>query len=101
MRFIRTHSLAIGAIFTVVSLFATEEPHEKVIPLPPEEEAVALPQPFSPNVAEVIVPTVPDKKDQDKTTDRFLKGGFCILSALFFVAGFLIVKSSEGHRTYG
>ena len=67
--------------------------------LPPEEEAVVLPQPYLPDVAGAVSPSVPDRKEKDEKTDAFLKGAFCVISALFFITSYIIVKSNEGYKT--
>ncbi len=86
-------------IFTSAVLFADEPSlSQSALPSQPTaEEVKALPPP-----AEVIenIPNITSKKDVDRTTDIFLKGGFCVITALLFLAGFLAVKTNSGQKTY-
>lgn len=98
MKFLRLKSTFVAFVFTSTCLFAEEPSLESapVVSEPASEEVTKTPE--LSQVVEVV-PTVSSKKEQDMKTDRFLKGGFCVLSALFFLAGYLVVKSHEGQRT--
>lgn len=83
--------------FTTAVLFSAE-PSPSQASSPPQqlaEETKATPP--SVQVLESI-PNITTKKDIDKQTDVFLRGGFCVITALLFLAGFLVVKNNSGQK---
>lgn len=105
MRWIRLQSACVVSVFIVVSLFSNEPSMEEGSLLPAEDTQSSAVDPENTNVPQedlvndTVVPTVLNKQEMDKKTDRFLKGGFCALSALAFLAGLLMVKSHTGQKT--
>jgi hypothetical protein len=100
MRFIRVKSAFILTIFTSAILNA-EEPSLET-PKPPQ---VNIEEVHSDNTRPSVqalesVPMVKSKKDVDHMTDIFLRGGFCVITAVLFLAGFLAVKSNGGSRVH-
>lgn len=95
MRLIRLKSFFVVTIFTSGVLFA-DEPSRESASSPPQgslEEVKAVP----PSVqAMESIPNITTKKDIDKSTDMFLKGSFCVVTAVLFLAGFFVVKSNSG-----
>ncbi|MBM3193331.1 MAG: hypothetical protein FJZ59_03765 [Chlamydiae bacterium] len=99
MKFVRLKSAFVCTIFTTAVLFA-EEPPIVSQASPPQQTAEETKAPSPSMQAIDSIPTVPTKKDVDKATDVFLRGGFCVITALLFLAGFLVVKTNSGQKTY-
>jgi hypothetical protein len=99
LRFVRLKSAFVVTIFTSAVLFA-EEPPLNSQASPPQQSAEEAKAPTPSMQAIESIPTVPTKKDVDKATDMFLRGGFCVITALLFLAGFLVVKTNSGQKTY-
>ncbi len=99
MRFNQIKTFLLVSIFTSSVLFADEPPALEVAP-PPQLNAEEVVVPSSTAVqAMESIPNVATKKDIDRSTDIFLKGGFCVITAVLFLAGFLAVKSNSGIHT--
>ena len=97
MRLVRLKSFFVVTIFASAVLFA-DEPSPESASSPPQvnlEEAKALPPSIQ---AMESIPNITTKKDIDKATDMFLKGGFCVVTAVLFLAGFFVVKSNSGSK---
>ena len=99
MKIMQVKSIFILTFFTSAVLFSAEpsEVQEASPPQPIAEEAKAI----SPSIqAMESIPHITTKKDIDKATDMFLKGGFCVITALLFLTGFLVVKNNPGQHTH-
>lgn len=95
----RLKSAFVCIIFTTAVLFAEEPP--VVNQASPTQQTAEEVKALSPSMQAIeSIPTVPTKKDVDKATDIFLRGGFCVITALLFLAGFLVVKTNTGQKTY-
>ena len=99
MRIVRIKSYFVITIFTAGVLFA-DEPPQKQVALPPQPSAEEAKAPLTSTDVIDNIPNITSKTDVDRATDIFLKGGFCVVTALLFLAGFLAVKSNSGQKTY-
>jgi hypothetical protein len=100
MRYIRIKSAFILTIFTSAVLNAEAPSLESTKPPQPNAEEVHSNTPTPSVQAMESVPMVTSKKDVDRMTDIFLRGGFCVITAVLFLAGFMAVKSNGGTRVH-
>lgn len=96
---LRFKSFSIVTIFSSGVLFSGEPPVSEEVK-PPQALAGEVQTPPTVVQAMESVPTVSSKKDVDRATDIFLKGGFCVISGVLFLAGLLIVKSNSGSKVH-
>ena len=99
MRFNQIKLILLVTIFTSSVIFSEEPLISEVAP-PPQinSEEVLAPSATAVQAMESI-PNIATKKDIDRSTDIFLKGGFCVITAVLFLAGLLAVKSNSGIHT--
>jgi hypothetical protein len=99
MRLLRIKSVLVVTVFASGVLFGEEPPINDEVRPP---QATAGEVQATPSVVQAMesVPMVTSKKDVDRATDIFLKGGFCVISGVLFLAGLLLVKSNSGSKVH-